>query len=65
MGAVEEKQIGRDAGVRRKDAVGQADNRVQVEVLEQFFLDPRANAIAEERAVGHDHGGAPRFAAGV
>ncbi len=30
---VEEQQIGRDAGIRRKDAVGQAHDRVQVEVL--------------------------------
>ena len=57
-GAVEEEQIGRDARVRREDAVGQADDGVQVEVLEQLFLDPRADAVAEERAVGHDDGGA-------
>ena len=54
-GAVEEQQVGRDARVRREHAVGQPDDRVQVEVLEQFLLDPRADAIAEERAVRHDH----------
>ena len=57
-GAVEEEQVRRDAGVGREDAVGQADDGVQVELLEQFLLDAGADAVAEERAVGHDHGGA-------
>ena len=57
-GAVEEQQVGRDAGVGREDAVGQADDGVQVELLEQFLLDAGADAVAEERAVGHDDGGA-------
>ena len=41
-GAVEEQDVRRDAGVRRKDAVGQADDGVEVEFLEQFFLDAGA-----------------------
>ena len=34
-GAVEEQQVGRDDGIGGKDAVGQAHDGVQVEVLEQ------------------------------
>ena len=57
-GAVEEQDVRRDAGVGREHAVGQADDGVQVEFLEQFFLDAGAHAIAEQRAVGRDDGGA-------
>ena len=46
-GAVEEQQVRRDAGVGRKHAVRQPDDGVQVEFLEQFFLDAGAHAIAE------------------
>ena len=60
-GAVEEEQVGRDARVGREDAVGQADDGVEVELLEQFFLDAGADAVAEERAVGHDDGGSAWF----
>ena len=56
-GAVEEQQVRRDARVGREHAVGQADDGVEVEFLEQFFLDARAHAVAEQRAVGHDDGG--------
>ena len=59
-GAVEEHKIGRNAGVRGKDAVGQADYGVEIEVLQQFFLNAGADAIAEQGAVGHDY---PRSAA--
>ena len=61
MRAVEEKQIRRNARVRSEDTVGQADDRVKIEVFEQFFFDSRADAVAEERAVGHDDRGSARF----
>ena len=35
---------------------------MEVELLEQFFLDAGADAVAEQRAVGHDDGGAARLA---
>ena len=34
---------------------------MQIEVLEQFFFDAGANAVAEERAVGHDDRGPARL----
>ena len=52
------KQIGADAGVGFEDAVGQADDGVEVALLHQMFLEPRLDAFAEERAVGQDDGGA-------
>ena len=56
-GPVEEQQVRRDGCVRGEDAVGQPDDRVQVELREQLVLDPGADAIAEQRAVGHDDRG--------
>ncbi len=53
----EEQQVGLDAGVGGEDAVGQADDGVQVALAEQLFLDPRFDAFAEQRAVGQDNGG--------
>src|SRR5713226_5182700 len=53
-GPVKEKQVRRDAGVRRKDAVGQAHDGVQGELLEQFLLDAGANSVAKEGAIGYD-----------
>ena len=53
-GAVEEEEIRRNARVWSEDAVGQADDGVEIEVFEQFFLDAGADAVAEERAVGDD-----------
>jgi hypothetical protein len=47
LGASEEKQIGRYRRIRREDSVWQADNRMQVKVPQQLFLDPRRNAVAE------------------
>ena len=38
-GAVEEQHVRRDAGVGREHAIGQPDDGVQVELLEQFLLD--------------------------
>ena len=63
-GAVEEQQVRGDGGVGREDAVGQAHDGVEVELLEQLLLDAGADAVAEERAVGHDHGGAAGRPAG-
>ena len=53
------KEVRRNARVGSEDTVGQADDGVEVEVFEQFFLDASADAVAEERAVGDDDGGAP------
>ena len=38
---------------------------MEVEILEQFFFDASADAVAEERAVGHDHRGACRASGGA
>ena len=38
-----------------KHAVGQPNNGVQVELGQQFMLDPGTNAIAKQRAIGNDH----------
>ena len=57
MRAVEEHEIRRDAGVRSEDAVGKADDGVEIEVFEQFFFDAGADAVAEECAVGNDDSG--------
>ena len=56
-GAVEEQQVRGDGRVGGEDTVGEPHNGVQVEFLEEFFLDPGADAIAEERAVGNDDRG--------
>ena len=64
-GAIEEEQVGRDAGVRGEDAVGQPDDGVQVEFVEKLLLDAGANAVAEQRAVGHNDRGARRASRGV
>ena len=55
--AIEEKQVRGDRRVGGKDAVGQANNGVQVEFGQEFMLDPGTNAIAKQRAVGNDHPG--------
>ena len=34
---------------------------MEIEILEQLFFDPRANPIAEKRAVGNDDGGSAWF----
>ena len=48
----EEEEVGLDAGVGSEDAVGQADDGVQVALVEQLFLDAGLDAFAKERAVG-------------
>ena len=50
-GAVEEEEIGGDRRVWGEDAVWQADDRVEVEFLEEFLFDAGADAVAEEDAV--------------
>jgi len=44
-GSVEEEEIRRYAGVRSENAVGQADDGVKVEILQQFFFDSGAHAV--------------------
>jgi hypothetical protein len=61
VGAVKEKEIRRDARIGSEDAVRQADDRVEIKILEQLFLDPRANPVAEQCAIGYDNGGAAGF----
>ena len=46
-GSIKEQEIGRNAGVGRKHAIGQTDDRVKVKVFQQFFFDTSADAIAE------------------
>ena len=60
--AIEEQQVRRDAGVGSEDAVGQTNDRVQVEIFQQVFFDPGAHSIAEQRAVGNNDGRASRTA---
>ena len=61
-GAVEEQDVRRDRRVRREHPVRQPDHGVEVEVLDKLLLDPRRDAVAEERAVRHDD---PGTAAGL
>ena len=54
----EEEEVGADAGVGIEDAVGQADDGVQVALGEEGFLDAGFDAFAEEGAVGQHEAGA-------
>src|SRR5690606_22615183 len=54
----EEEQVGPDAGIGVEDAIGQADDGVQVALGEECFLDARLHALAEEGAIGQDDAGA-------
>ena len=56
---LEEQQVGADRGVGLEHGVGQADDGVEVALLHQMFLEPRLDALAEQRAVRQHHGGAP------
>ena len=58
LALLKEQKVGADAGIGLEDAVGQADDGVQVALLHQMFLEPRLHAFAEERAIGQHHGGA-------
>src|SRR6188768_3065113 len=53
-----EQEIRTDGSVGLKDAVGQTDNRMEITLIQQMFLEPRLDAFAEQRAVGKNHGGA-------
>ena len=58
----EEEEVRADAGVGIEDAVGQADDGVEVALGEEGFLDARLHAFAEERAVRqHETGAAAGF----
>ena len=59
LALLEEQQVGADGGVGLEDAVGQADDGVEVALLHQMLLEPRLHAFAEQRAVRQHHGGAP------
>ena len=48
----EEEQVGANTGVGIEDAVGQADDGVQVALAEEGFLNTGLHAFAEEGAVG-------------
>ena len=45
---IEEQNVGGNACVGRKDAVGQADNRVQVKFVEEFLLDGNFGVVGAE-----------------
>src|SRR3989338_762344 len=54
-----ENQIRIHSGVGVKDALGQADDGVDIAFFKEFFLDGGFDALAEKRAVGkHDAGAA-------
>ena len=57
VGPGEEQEVGSDGGVGGEDAVGQADDGVEVELFEELFLDAGLNALAEERAIREDQPG--------
>ena len=44
---VKKREVGFEAGVGGEDAVGQADDGVQVAIVEELFLDARLDAFAE------------------
>jgi hypothetical protein len=46
-GAIEEEDIGGNAGIRGENSVRQPNNSVEIELLEQFLLDAGADAVAE------------------
>lgn len=58
-GLVEEQDIGGDAGVGRKNALGQADDGMQVVFRQQLVLKGQFGAVrAEQETVRQDDGGA-------
>ena len=54
----EEEEVGPDAGIGVEDAVGEADDGVEVALGEEGFLDAGLDPLAEEGAVGQDESGA-------
>ena len=59
--AVEEQEVRLDRRIGGEDPAGQSNDRVKIEILGQFVLDPGTNPVAEECAVGHDNGGSARL----
>jgi len=51
---VKEEKVGFDAGVGIKDSVGEADDRVEVALLEKPFFQPGLHTFPEERPIGKD-----------
>ena len=60
-GTVEEEEVGGNAGIRGKNTVGETDDGMEVEILDEPLLDSTADAVTEEHPVGHNHPGPPRF----
>ena len=58
LALLKEQQVGADAGIGLEDAIGQADDGVEVALLHQVLFEPRLHAFAEERPVRQHHGGA-------
>lgn len=54
----EEEEVGADAGVRIEDAVGQADDGVEVALGEKGFLDAGLHAFAKKGAIRQHEAGA-------
>src|SRR5690606_32111006 len=55
---VKEQEVRRDLGVGSEDALGKADDGVQVALVHQLLLDLCSDALAEEGAVREDDGAA-------
>ena len=58
LALLEEQQIGADGGVGPEHGVGQTDDSVEVALRHQVLLEAGLDALAEQGAVGQDHGGA-------
>lgn len=54
----EEEDVGLDPGVGIEDAVGQANDGVEMAFFHEVLLEPGFHALAEEEAIGQDDGGA-------
>lgn len=50
-----EQQVGFDAGLGVKNAIGQSDNGVQVALGQQLFLQAGFGAFAKQKAIGQYH----------
>ena len=57
----EEEEVGLDAGVGIEDAIGQADDGVEVALPHEEFFDLGLDAFAKERAVRQDDCAASAF----
>src|SRR6266487_584209 len=52
---LEEDQVSRDTSVRRKDAIGQAYDGMQIKANKQLSLDLRCYTSSKEKAIGQDN----------